>query len=83
MKVVYYDVWDEEATKYSLLIIEDPSFLDIYGGRYLVTVLVGSYGTTYFYNLGYKHPSYLKQKHPNLTYRDAEIIAKRLNKILK
>jgi len=82
MKIIYFDSWDQEATKYTLLVMENSSFLDEYGGQFLVVVLVGSQGTAYFYNRGYVHPSYVKEKHPNLTWRDAEIIAERLNEVI-
>ena len=82
MEIIYHDRWSQEATSYGLIVIEDESFLDEYGGRFLVVALVGSYGTTYFYNKGYKHPSYVKEKHSNLTWRDAEIIAERLNEVI-
>jgi hypothetical protein len=82
MKIIYQDMWDQEGTRYSLVVIEDEAFLDMYGGRFLVVAMIGSYGTSYFYNKGYKDPSYVFVKHPNLSFRDAEIIAERLNGVI-
>lgn len=54
------------------------------GGRFLVSILSpgrGSYGS-YCFNSGYNHPSYVKEKFPDMTYRDAETIAAFLNDLL-
>jgi len=80
-KVVAFENWQRDATDYSVCIIEDEAFLDKYGGKYLTIVLLGNRGTAYFLNEGYKHYSYIKEKFSNLSLKDAQNVAAKLNQL--
>ena len=81
-KVIAFESWQQDATDYSICIIEDETFLDKYGGKYLTVVLIGSRGTAYFLNEGYKHYSYIAGKFNNLSLRDAQNVANKLNLLI-
>jgi hypothetical protein len=83
MKTVYQDVWNQEGTRYFLFVLTDPSFMEEFGGEYMVIAGFGNKASVYFLNRGYIHPSYLESKFPVLSQRDSEIISERLNKILE
>jgi len=84
MTVVCDVEWYEAATKYHIFIFDRPEYLESHGGRFLVVIIIGNYGTSYFHNYyGWVDPGYLATKHSNLTYRDAEIVARIMDEKLK
>jgi len=81
MEAKAYLKWSQDATRYSVIIVEDEDFLNEYGGRYMTTIFVGSHGSTYFLNEGYQHWTYLLEHYPNLTHKDAKNVADKLNQL--
>ena len=73
---------EKDATLYVLTVVEagDKEFIEEMGGRFIVSLLSPTPRSAYVFNEGYKHPSYVAEKFPGLTYEEAENVAGMLNK---